>query len=81
MSPPLFIFELILDNGQSAFGTRGLPYEDMLRLKTYYNVTRIVKAPPGTSRLNIVLPVVEAVGYNPINEYTNVCLPRRRCNR
>ena len=81
MSPPLFIFETTLDNGNSVLGTAGLPYDDMCRLKTHYSVTRIIKAPPGTSRLNIVLPVVEALVYNPHNEYTNVCLPRRRCNR
>ena len=80
MSPPLFIFEPTLDNGNSVLGTAGLPYDDMCRLKTHYSVTRIIKAPPGTSRLNIVLPVVEALVYNPHNEYTNVCLPRRRCN-
>ena len=81
MSPPLFIFETVLPNGNRTRGTAGLPYNDMDRLKPYYDGVVIVKAPAGTSRLNIVLPVVEAVGYNPHNAYTNVCLSRSRCNR
>ena len=57
MSSQLFVFETVLGDGTRDRGTAGLPYYDMLRLMTHYDVTRIVEAPPGTSRLNIVLPV------------------------
>ena len=57
MSSPLYVFETDLGNGTRVRGTAGLPYYDMLRLMTHYDVTRIVEAPPGTSRLHIVLPV------------------------
>ena len=60
MSPPLYIFETDLPDGGRTRGTAGLPYGDMLRLMSFYNVTRVVGAPPGTSRLNIVLPVSTA---------------------
>ena len=60
MSPPLYIFETDLPGGGRTRGTAGLPYDDMLRIMSFYNVSRMVLAPPGTSRLNIVLPVTTA---------------------
>ena len=57
MSPPLYVFETDLGDGTRVRGTAGLPYDDMLRLMSHYDVTRIVNAPAGTPRLQIVTPV------------------------
>lgn len=61
MSPQLYyVFETILPNGYRVVGTAGLPKSDMENLMTFYNgtVTRIVQMVSGTSRLNIVVPVL-----------------------
>ena len=57
MSPPLYVFETVLPDGSRTRGTAGLPYNDMVRLKSYYDGVVIVKAPAGTPRLQIVSPV------------------------
>ena len=57
MSPPLYVFETVLSDGSRTQGTAGLPYNDMVRLQSYYVGVVIVNAPAGTPRLQIVSPV------------------------